>query len=143
MYRYSSSDGRPRVIKLLLGSYPATLHTELAEKGLMPKLLVDPVTYPGGYTMVEMEYLDLSDGWSSLQFFRGQVDPDQVQRAFDHALRGLQECLGGKAVHGDLRAPNIMVRYVLFAYNLCTAIDQNKSYGLPPHYSRFGLAMCC
>ena len=93
MYRYNSSDGRPRVIKLLLGSYPATLHTELAEKGLMPKL--------GGYTMVE----------SSLHFFRGQVDPDQVQRAFDLALMGLQECLGGKAVHGDLRAPNIMVRY--------------------------------
>ena len=48
------------MIKLLLGSYPATLHTELAEKGLMPKL--------GVYTMVE----------SSLHFFRGQVDPDQV-----------------------------------------------------------------
>ena len=111
VYLCTCADGGSRVVvKLLLGPYPSALHTELAGKGLMPKLLQEPVFYPGGYTKVEMEYLDQADGWSSLQSFDGPASSDQLQRAFDSALCGLQECLRGKAVHGDLREPNIFLR---------------------------------
>ena len=105
------------MIKLLLGSYPATLHTELADKGLMPRLLVDPpVTYPGGYTMVEMEYLDPSDGWSSLPFFQVQVDSDQVERAFYHAFRRLDKFFGWNVLHGHLRVAQTLLPFVYFCF---------------------------
>ena len=110
VYRYRSTAGGLRVVKIILGTYPTALHHEIAGKGLMPKLLEEPMHYPGGYTMVEMEYLDPADGWASLQSFTGPADPGDVERACNYALQGLHESLGGKAVHGDLRAPNVFIR---------------------------------
>ena len=116
VYRFQNhpADGGLRVVKILLGSYPTTLHRELAAKGFMPELLAEPIAYPGGYMMVEMEYLDPADGWASLYNFNdSSADPLNVEIACKNALLGLQDCLGGTAVHGDLRAPNIFIRWGL------------------------------
>ena len=61
--------------------------------------------------LVEMEYLDPADGWASLYHFSNLADPLDVENACTSALHGLQDCLGGTAVHGDLRAPNIFIRW--------------------------------
>ena len=111
MYRYRSTAGGLRVVKIILGTYPTALHHEIAGKGLMPKLLEEPMHYPGGYTMVEMEYLDAADGWATLASFSGAADPRAVAGACNDALQKLHACLEGKAVHGDLRAPNIFIRW--------------------------------
>ena len=114
IYRFQNpADRGLRVVKILLGSYPTTLHRELASKGFMPELLAEPIAYPGGYMLVEMEYLDPADGWASLYHFSNLADPLDVENACTSALLGLQDCLGGTAVHGDLRAPNIFIRWGL------------------------------
>ena len=114
VYRFQNpADRGLRVVKILLGSYPTTLHRELASKGFMPELLAEPIAYPGGYMLVEMEYLDPADGWASLYHFSNLADPLDVENACTSALLGLQDCLGGTAVHGDLRAPNIFIRWGL------------------------------
>ena len=69
VHRYSSTDGRFRLVKILLGTYPVALHTELADKGLMLKLLEKPVQYPGGYTVVESTWTQQTGG----QAFRASV----------------------------------------------------------------------
>ena len=58
-----------------------------------------------------MEYLDPADGWTPLQHFIG--DWDVLQVVAMEAPRSLQSCLGGKAVHGDLHARNLLIRYAL------------------------------
>ena len=58
--------------------------------------------------MVEMEYLDPAEGWVQLHSYEG--DTDALEAALLGALAGLQQCLGGSAVHGDLRRQNIVVR---------------------------------
>ena len=114
VYRFQNPvDGGLRVVKIVQGTYPTILHQELAAKGLMPELLAEPIAYPGGYILVEMEYLDPADGWASLYNFSDPADPLAVETACKSALIGLQDCLEGSAVHGDLRAPNIFIRWGL------------------------------
>ena len=56
-----------------------------------------------------MEYLDPKDGWRTLWDLTGDLDAVEEQSAT--ALRSLQGCLDGQAVHGDLNPSNIFVRY--------------------------------
>ncbi len=111
VYSYRHPSEGLRVLKLLLGEYPTELHEALAGAELMPKLLASPKQYPGEYTLVEMEYLDPADGWASLASFSGAADPLVVAEACNAALQKLHACLEGKALHGDLRAPNIFIRW--------------------------------
>jgi len=103
-------EGQALVAKLVeRDKYAVDLHKELDAKGLAPKLLHDIHTYPGGFMLVEMEYLDPDDGWQRLDGATAH-DFTALSAACTGALRGLQQCLGGHAVHGDLRACNIYVR---------------------------------
>ena len=89
-------------------SYPSQLHEELASAGLMPPLFKPPKVYPGGFTVLQMTYLSPDEGWMRLD---SVPCPDlAVVKACKVALTRLQGCLGGTAVHGDLRPPNIFIR---------------------------------
>jgi len=46
-----------------------------------------------------------------LERFTG--DWDALHEVALEALKSLQSCLGGKAVHGDLNPSNLLVRYVM------------------------------
>ena len=97
------------IVKVIANrSYPAQLHQELANIGLMPQLFKPPKVYPGGFTVLQMAYLSHDQGWERLDAVES---PNlAVVEACEAALRKLQNCLGGKAVHGDLRPPNIFIR---------------------------------
>ena len=58
--------------------------------------------------MVEMEYLDPSEGWTPLLAYQGDVSA--LEPVIQKAISAFHQCLDGKAVHGDLRPPNIFVR---------------------------------
>lgn len=58
--------------------------------------------------MVEMDYLDPSEGWTPLLAYQG--DASALETALQKAISAFHQCLDGKAVHGDLRPPNIFVR---------------------------------
>ncbi len=121
MYRCRTPQGSSRIAKLIPGAaYPMRLHSEAADKGLAPRLLDSPgrgeggaeLPFPGGFLLVEMEDLLSGDqGWQQMADFGGDVEDLEI--ASLSALEGLHSCLGGAAVHGDLRAPNIFVRWVL------------------------------
>jgi len=87
--------------------YPVELHKEAAAKGLAPEL-VHTEALPGGFSYVEMEYLDERDGWCKLSEYQG--DLDAVRAPCKASLHELHACLGGQAVHGDVRPANIMIR---------------------------------
>lgn len=55
-----------------------------------------------------MEYLDPSNGWTPLLAYQG--DASALETALQKAMSAFHQCLDGKAVHGDLRPPNIFVR---------------------------------
>ena len=109
------SSGSKSVVKVV-GShtcpagYPSQLHRELAGIGLMPRLLSVRVIpgIPGGYSVVRMAHLALEDGWTRLDHVR--TPNPAIAAACEAALVKLQACLGGTAVHGDLRSPNIFVK---------------------------------
>ncbi|KAK9827443.1 hypothetical protein WJX74_002905 [Apatococcus lobatus] len=64
--------------------------------------------YPGGQHLVEMEYLDPQHGWISLANFDG--DWASARFMLEELLQKWQACCDNKAVHGDLRPPNIFLR---------------------------------
>ena len=75
----------------------------------MPRLFKARVI-SGGYTAVRMAFLAPEKGWRRLDEV---PTPDPaIADACEAALVRLQACLGGTAVHGDLRPPNIFVRWV-------------------------------
>ena len=61
-YLCKDSAGKSVVAKFVAGPYPQALHEELASKFLAPQLL-STSELPGGFTYVEMEYMDPSEGW--------------------------------------------------------------------------------
>ena len=97
------------VVKVIASrSYPTQLHQELARAGMMPPLFKPPKVYPGGFTVLQMVHLSPDEGWIRLDSVPG---PDlAVAKACEAALARLQSCLGGTAVHGNLRPPNIFIR---------------------------------
>ena len=101
-------DGSFSFVKITNAPYPANLHQEAGDAGLVPRLHQDKGRFPGGQYLVEMEYLDPEDGWISLESFAG--DWEEARPILHALLEGWHACCNHKAVHGDLRAPNIALR---------------------------------
>ena len=124
VYLCVAHDGSSRVSKLIPDTaYPMDLHREMAGRGLAPTLLPQPAElHPGGFRLLEMEHLGREQGWEQLSEFSG--DAAGLPEACNLALQGLHSCLGGTAVHGDLRPPNIFVRYacLLFRFWRCMVL---------------------
>ncbi len=120
VYLASSAEGESIVVKLMFVDYPCpwALHQEMAQAGITPKLVAPPSTY-GGVQAVRMEHLSRAEGWIPLQEFDG--DWDAASDLCLTALGCMQQCLSSHAVHGDLRAPNVMIRCgPSYLYNLVT-----------------------
>ena len=107
VYKCVDAQGKAIVSKILPGhAYPLELHQELAVRGLA---LTPTVTQlAGNFTLLEAEFLAPSDGWMRLDGFRGDVDA--LETACSEAVAVLHSCLEGRAVHGDLRPPNMFAR---------------------------------
>ncbi|KAK9827445.1 hypothetical protein WJX74_002905 [Apatococcus lobatus] len=95
--------------KVTTAPYPSTLHAEAGKAGVVPQLSQKrQKRYPGGQHLVEMEYLDPQHGWISLANFDG--DWASARFMLEELLQKWQACCDNKAVHGDLRPPNIFLR---------------------------------
>ena len=95
--------------------YGAEVHRAWAEAGLAPKLL-SCLRLPGGMFEVRMELLQKKEGWADLSELR-EEDPAFFAAALLQAqsvLRRARDIPMGqgekKGVHGDMRAPNVLVR---------------------------------
>lgn len=84
------------------------------QEPLVPKL-VDCVELPGGWSMIVMELL--GEDWRSLQqlhhLLRGEAVVE-VAKALERAHNVDVRLEGGsfsRAVHGDVRPPNVLVRF--------------------------------
>lgn len=62
-----------------------------------------------GVSVISMAYLDPADGWVSLRSYSG--DWEQLERLAETSMAALHECLDSSAVHGDLSADNVFIRY--------------------------------
>ena len=109
VYHVIPESGKSWVAKVVAMPYPWQLHEELSTLGLVPKLVTPEEGYPGHVQVIKMEYLDPADGWVPLERYTG--DWDALHQVAMEALKSLQSCLGGKAVHGDLNPSNLLVRY--------------------------------
>ena len=110
VYLAFPANATPLVVKLLFADYPYPwgLHEEMAQAGIAPKLVAPLSMYVGGVQAVHMEHLSQANGWCCLRDFDG--DWDAVLELCLSALEQMQQCLDSCAVHGDLLAPNIMIR---------------------------------
>ena len=70
-----------------------------------------PSSMVAGVSVIKMSYLDAADGWISLRSYTG--DWEQLQELANTSLAGLHDCLDSSAVHGDLSADNVFIRYDL------------------------------
>ena len=87
-----------------------TKHSLVAQCNVAPELLKYE-RYAGDVYLLETEYLPESGGWMRLdQAAKSIQDWPGATAKLDAAADALHACCGGTAVHGDLRAPNIMVR---------------------------------
>ena len=107
VYKCVDVQGKAIMSKILPGqAYPLELHQELARKGLA---LMPAITrLPGNFTLLQTEFLAPSEGWMRLDEFHGDVDV--LEKACFEAVAGLHSCLENRAVHGDLRPPNMFAR---------------------------------
>ena len=82
-----------------------------ASKGLAPAILglAEEILYPKGVRLLETEDLANSNSWEQMHNFSG--DMDELEATSISALTSLHSCLNGAAVHGDVRPPNIFVRW--------------------------------
>jgi hypothetical protein len=71
------------------------LHQEMSSKGLAPALLGEPSRWPGGFTLLEMEYLDPEDGWMQVR---------QYTRSRHHQMLGT--CTGSYGWRHGRQMPN-------------------------------------
>ena len=94
-------DGR-WLLKLARGAYGSAAHAAAAYAGHAPKLL-GVASLPGGWTAVVMEALAAADRW------RGYDAGAEEERAAAAAAYVAALASHGN-VHGDLRAPNVLVR---------------------------------
>ena len=111
VYHVTPEEGKSWVAKVVATPYPWQLHQELSNLGLAPKLTGPLEKCPGRVQVIKMEYLDPADRWMRLERFTG--DWDALHEVAMEALKSLQSCLDGKAVHGDLNPSNLLVRYAL------------------------------
>lgn len=108
-WRCSKADGSVTFAKITTSPYPSALHEEAASKNLVPKLRPCEDRFPGSQYLVEMEFLEPQIGWIALSTFAG--DWPSAEQVLYQLLHQWQTCGEGKAVHGDLRPPNIFLRY--------------------------------
>ncbi|KAL3161583.1 hypothetical protein ABBQ32_010444 [Trebouxia sp. C0010 RCD-2024] len=108
VYHVIPESGKSWVAKVVATPYPWQLHEELSALGLAPKLVTPVEGHPGRVQVIKMEYLDPADGWVRLERFTG--DWDALHEVAMEALKSLQSCLDGKAVHGDLNPSSLLVR---------------------------------
>ena len=86
-------------------------HSVAAQCKVAPELLAYE-RYAGDVYLLETEYLPESGGWMRLDRAAESIqDWPGATAKLDAAADALHACCGSKAVHGDLRAPNIMVRW--------------------------------
>ena len=82
------------------------------QEALVPQLRA-ATPYPGGLLLLEMELLDSADGWVRLgELGHGCSDWGALERQL---LQQVELFAGAdssaRRVHGDLRAPNVLVRF--------------------------------
>lgn len=111
VYHVTPKKGKSWVAKVVATPYPWQLHEELSDLGLAPKLATPVKEYPGRVQVIMMDYLDPADGWMRLERCIGEWDA--LHEVAMEALKSLQSCLDGKAVHGELNPSNLLVRYVM------------------------------
>ncbi|KAG5179760.1 hypothetical protein JKP88DRAFT_325791 [Tribonema minus] len=115
----------PVLVKFTPRPYPKQVHEAWQEAGVAPELHFCE-SLPGGFCMVAMQHLQQADGWQTLErCLTGELQFQQDERnALTAATRtALQRahavifCKSSsteqptqKAVHGDVREQNIMVR---------------------------------
>ncbi|KAG5187915.1 hypothetical protein JKP88DRAFT_262308 [Tribonema minus] len=118
MFTATSEESGRLLIKFSPHPYPTEVHDAWYEAGgqepLVPKL-VDCVELPGGWSMIVMELL--GEDWKSLQQLPHLLRAGavvEVAKALERA-HSVDVCTEGgtfsKAVHGDVRAPNVLVRF--------------------------------
>ena len=100
-WRCRKRDGAMTFAKFTTDPYPWKLHKEASKVGVAPELVFQE-SLPGSQYLAEMEFLDQSATGAHRQH----------RTLLDAALQSFQACGNGKAVHGDLRPPNIFVRWV-------------------------------
>jgi serine/threonine protein kinase len=107
-----SSESIPVFVKLVNGRYGEEVHKLLADHGLAPVLygVSDLEGAPKAYVM---EYLDPSS-WMTLSAYLALPDTfthaESIRFSINKVLEVLQK---NRKVHGDLRAPNILVNVSL------------------------------
>ncbi|KAK9827850.1 hypothetical protein WJX74_005628 [Apatococcus lobatus] len=101
-------DGSTTLPKITTAPYPSGLHQEAGQAGVVPQLRHTTRKYPGGQYLIEMDYLNPADGWLALNHFSGNWSA--AKKILEELLIQWQACCNGRAVHGDLRAPNIFLR---------------------------------
>ncbi|KXZ51283.1 hypothetical protein GPECTOR_13g770 [Gonium pectorale] len=112
--RVEGGEERRVLVKFVAGRYGAEVHRAWHAAGVAPALY--DVRSVGGntYVMVIMELLSPEDGWTPLgqapQHGGGKPLIDAVREALKRAHAAPLAKLGQKAVHGDVRCPNILVR---------------------------------
>ena len=68
-------------------------------------------TSAGNVYLLETEYLGESGGWERLDQAAPTIqDWPGATAKLEAAVKAMHACCGQEGVHGDLRAPNIMVR---------------------------------
>ena len=103
------NEAKQIIVKIIAGdSYPISLHEELAALGHAPTLHYHQ-RLSGGFMLLCYEFLSATDGWVSLNHFDCKEALPLLQAACEKALSALHSCLGGRAVHGDMRPPNIFM----------------------------------
>ncbi len=75
--------------------------------------------------MVKMAYLSREEGWVSLYNYKWDVE--SLAALAEAALATFHTCLNNKAVHGDLSAGNIFVRYHIFRNPFLSSLIHARS----------------
>ena len=87
-------------------SYSTEVHEKYSENGFAPMLRGN--TKRGKWTIIEMQFLE---GFEQLSISNSNYSPSQVEQLITK-LQDLGKFIeSGKFVHGDLRPPNIMVKF--------------------------------
>eukprot|EP00878_Enallax_costatus_P015950 GHUV01016723.1.p1 GENE.GHUV01016723.1~~GHUV01016723.1.p1 ORF type:complete len:358 (+),score=94.99 GHUV01016723.1:1566-2639(+) len=108
----------PSFVKFTTSFYPSHVHKAWQEHQLVPKLYSSQ-NLSGGYSYVVMELLDSKDWQRLCDVLEGEYSEKDKMDARQAAERTLEAAhkievkldgMMGRAVHGDCRGPNIMMR---------------------------------
>jgi hypothetical protein len=109
-----------QVLVRFVRRYGREAHATWAAAGLAPELNHFK-RLPGGWLLVEMEWLDAKDGWVELASWRDS-DVAAAASAAQAALQRAHSLYGATPqqvfAHGDMRVQNIMVRNIGLSYEV-------------------------